>query len=161
MAAGVISPSDSVTDDLCDNGECRIGIDFGRTKCEAAVVAEDGSVALIPLELQSSANYFSLPSFVSMGVTRADEWEVGLQAVSRAKAGHPYTVHDLTMLLGQKLETLPPHDIARWAFAVRAGVADKAVVECPALWTWYTLNKLLPCFYQQLNSAPRPSRGNE
>ncbi|KAL4152431.1 hypothetical protein PRNP1_009361 [Phytophthora ramorum] len=112
---------------------CIIGIDFGRTKCEAAVAVEDGSVALIPLEIQNPGDCFSLPSYVSVGVgSRAGEWEVGLQAVSRAKAGHPYTFHDLTLLLGKKVEALSPQDIARWAFAVHAGVADKALVECSA-----------------------------
>ncbi|KAG6623264.1 hsp70-like protein [Phytophthora cinnamomi] len=68
-----------------------------------------------------------------MGVSsRPGAWEVGLQAVSRAKAGHPYTVCDLTMLLGRKMEALRPKDLKRWAFALRPGLADKAEVECPS-----------------------------
>ncbi|OWZ12365.1 Heat shock protein70 [Phytophthora megakarya] len=130
--AEVTPPSDSATDDLSGTGGCVIGIDFGCTKCEAAVVAEDGSIALIPLELQESGGCISLPSFVSMGVTPDGGWEVGQPAVSRAKAGHPYTIHDLTMLLGQKLNALQSQDVARWEFRIRSGVADKAVVEYPS-----------------------------
>ncbi|KAK1948491.1 Heat shock protein 2 [Phytophthora citrophthora] len=122
---------DGTTDILSDSGGCIIGIDFGRTKCEAAIVNDDGSVALIPLELQSPATCFSLPSFVSLGVPRTGEWEVGKRAVSRAKAGHPYTVYDLTMLLGQKVASLSPQDVNHWPFTIRAGVAGKVLVECP------------------------------
>ncbi|KAE9050889.1 hypothetical protein PR003_g10694 [Phytophthora rubi] len=121
-------PSDSIVDEATGSVGCIIGIDFGRTKCEAAVVVEDGSVALIPLELQDPERCFSMPSYVSMGVR---EWEVGLQAANRAKAGHPYTVYDLTILLGKKLDAIRPRDSGRWDFALRSGVADKAVVECP------------------------------
>ncbi|KAG6967859.1 hypothetical protein JG688_00006095 [Phytophthora aleatoria] len=127
--AEVTPPSDSTVDDTVG---CSIGIDFGRTKCEAAVVSDTGSATLIPLEPQNTGNCYSLPSFVSMGVPRAGECEVGLEAASRAKAGHPYTVYDLTMLLGQKVETLSPQDVDRWTFTLQAGVADKAVVGCPA-----------------------------
>ncbi|KAF1793588.1 Heat shock protein 70kD, peptide-binding domain [Phytophthora cactorum] len=127
--AEVTPPSDSTVDDTVG---CSIGIDFGRTKCEAAVVSDTGSATLIPLEPQNIGNCYSLPSFVSMGVPRAGEWEVGLEAASRAKAGHPYTVYDLTMLLGQKVETLSPQDVDRWTFTLQAGVAGKAVVGCPA-----------------------------
>ncbi|KAG7391224.1 hypothetical protein PHYPSEUDO_005585 [Phytophthora pseudosyringae] len=129
--AEVTPPSDRI-DDLSEPVGCSIGIDFGRTKCEAAVVTDAGNAALIPLEPQNSGNCFSLPSFVSLGVTNARGWEVGLQAMSRAKAGHPYTVYDLTMLLGQKVETLSPWDLDRWTFRIQPGVAGKAVVECPA-----------------------------
>ncbi|KAL3673872.1 hypothetical protein V7S43_001559 [Phytophthora oleae] len=125
------SSSDSTTDISSDTAKCTLGIDFGRTKCEAAVVSDDGSVTLIPLELQSPATSFSLPSFVSMGVPHTGEWEVGMRAVSRAKAGHPYTAYDLTMLLGQKVDFLSPQDVDRWPFSIRAGVAGKVVVECP------------------------------
>ncbi|ETI39994.1 hypothetical protein, variant 2 [Phytophthora nicotianae P1569] len=128
----VTPPSDSAVDGFCDTAECSIGIDFGRTKCEAAVVSDTGVATLIPLEPQNKENCYSLPSFVSMGVTRTGEWEVGLQAINRAKAGHPYTVFDLTMLLGQKVKALSPQDVDRWAFNLQAGVAGKAVVECPA-----------------------------
>lgn len=66
-----------------------------------------------------------------MGVPNVGEWEVGMRAVSHAKAGHPYTVFDLTMLLGQKMESLSLQDMDRWPFTIRAGVAGKALVECP------------------------------
>eukprot|EP00644_Phytophthora_capsici_P005870 jgi/Phyca11/558934/estExt2_Genewise1.C_PHYCAscaffold_20786 len=66
-----------------------------------------------------------------MGVPNVGEWEVGKRAVNHAKAGHPYTVFDLTMLLGQKMESLSPQDMDRWPFTIRAGVAGKALVECP------------------------------
>jgi molecular chaperone DnaK (HSP70) len=96
-------------------------------------MAEDGSVALVPLELTSPTNCFSLPSYVTVGVASASgEWQVGRQALSRAKAGHPYTIQDLTVLLGKKVNALSPLDVARWAFKVQAGVAGKALVECPS-----------------------------
>ncbi|RLN86888.1 hypothetical protein BBJ28_00002139 [Nothophytophthora sp. Chile5] len=115
---------------------CVIGIDFGRTKCEATVVLENESVALIPLELDDPVDCFSLASCVTMEAPLSSAgfggWEVGQQAAKRAKAGHPYTVYDVTELLGKKVDALSPRSLARWAFAVRSGVADKAVIERPA-----------------------------
>ncbi|KAF1793406.1 Heat shock protein 70kD, peptide-binding domain [Phytophthora cactorum] len=126
--AEVTPPSDSTVDDTVG---CSIGIDFGRTKCEAAVVSDTGSATLIPLEPQNKETA-THSEFRVHGGPRAGEWEVGLEAASRAKAGHPYTVYDLTMLLGQKVETLSPQDVDRWTFTLQAGVAGKAVVGCPA-----------------------------
>ncbi|EEY63457.1 hsp70-like protein [Phytophthora infestans T30-4] len=97
-------------DEISETASCSIGIDFGRSKCEAAVVSDTGSVILIPLEPRSTENCYSLSSF----------------------AGHSYTVYDLTMLLGQKTETLSAQDVDRWAFTPQAGAAGKAVVESPA-----------------------------
>ncbi|KAF4141713.1 Hsp70 protein [Phytophthora infestans] len=119
-------------DEISETASCSIGIDFGRSKCEAAVVSDTGSVILIPLEPRSTENCYSLSSFVSMGVAHSGEEKVGLQSINRAKAGHSYTVYDLTMLLGQKTETLSAQDVDRWAFTPQAGAAGKAVVESPA-----------------------------
>ncbi|KAF4038948.1 Hsp70 protein [Phytophthora infestans] len=119
-------------DEISETASCSIGIDFGRSKCEAAVVSDTGSVILIPFEPHSTENCYSLSSFVSMGVAHSGEGEVGLQSINRAKAGHSYTVYDLTMLLGQKTETLSAQDVDRWAFTLQAGAAGKAVVESPA-----------------------------
>ncbi|EEY65570.1 hsp70-like protein [Phytophthora infestans T30-4] len=119
-------------DEISETASCSIGIDFGRSKCEAAVVSDTGSVILIPFEPHSTENCYSLSSFVSMGVAHSGEGEVGLQSINRAKAGHSYTVYDLTMLLGQKTETLSAQDVNRWAFTLQAGAAGKAVVESPA-----------------------------
>ncbi|RLN75706.1 hypothetical protein BBJ28_00001793 [Nothophytophthora sp. Chile5] len=97
---------------------------------------ENESVALIPLELDDPVDCFSLASCVTMEAPLSGAgfggWEVGQQAVKRAKAGHPYTVYDVTELLGKKVDALSPRNLARWAFTVRSGVADKAVIERPA-----------------------------
>ncbi|GMF43059.1 unnamed protein product [Phytophthora fragariaefolia] len=143
-----LSSSGSIVVGDVGSTSCTIGIDFGRTKCEAAVVADDGSVALIPLEIEDPDKCFSLPSYVSMGPTsHAKEWKVGLQAARQAKAGHPYTVYDLTMLLGKKLETISLQNLGRWSFTLRCGVADKAVVECP------TTNNCLDLAYPEQLAA--------
>ncbi|GMF19889.1 unnamed protein product [Phytophthora lilii] len=98
------APASLATD---SNGavECTIGIDFGLL-------------------------YFVELRLIGGSPTHC-KWDVGLKALNRAKAGHPYTVYDLTLLLGRKVEALSPQDVARWTFNIRAGVAGKAGVECP------------------------------